>query len=1040
MSEQLYDELGNYIGPELEESEEETSSSSEEESAPVPEAESKALDRIPEYEVDPNAMMIVEEEDAQPITQPIIEPEKTNKFNLISEEKLSGHEYRYLASMRSCPELCRSIAIVGDIHHGKTVLCDLMTEGLDALMDITESETGRTRGGPGQQSKGQQIKGRVTGPNRSTLRSSKGAAHTREKKFTDSRLDEQERGVSIKSSPLCLLLPDLRGKNYLINVLDTPGHVNFLDEVSASVRLSDGAVLCVDALQGPMIGFKKTLQILAHEEVNSMVLYLSCIDRLILELRLPPPDAYLKLRYVIGEVNKLVRETWTSLGKVPPKTFDPAVGNVVFGSGRYSFVFSLRSFAEYYANQKHRGSNPNNVSESTGESCGEHAVYQQPMAYDADTLTQIFWGDIWLNPQTRKFQKKKPAVEDEDEDEDEAVGRTFVDFILKPIYKIFSHVVGEEKPTLKPTLENDLGIFLEESDYDLDTRTLLKKVCRLYFAGVSPLVSAVVEHIPSPKANAHYKVMATYSGSLGTAVAKDMLTLNSEGRCIVHTTKSYHRHDNKTFDVFGRVMSGVLRRGMRLKVLGERYSLHDAEDMALATAEHLWIYQSRFRIEVEAAPAGSWVLIGGVDATILKSSTLAELRPVHPSSGPVVDEPEAEDDWEDEVETFRPLYFAARNVVRIACEPIAPAELPKLVEGLRRVAKAYPSVRTHVEDSGAHVLVCAGELAADCALHDLRVVYGDLELRCADPGTVVCETVIGETATAAAVGTPNGQNKLTLSAGPLEEALVSAIDAQLVHNDLAPRELADLLKKQYGWDTLAARSVWAFGSQGLGVQGLGAQAVPSVLLNDILPSRTDTKRRDVNVVKDFITHGFQWAVREGPLIEEEVRNVKFRLIDATIAPEPLYRNSGQVIPTARRAAYAALLTAEPRLMEPMLLAEVVCPADCVTAVVGVLARRRGRVLSDLPNPGTPLETVLAFVPATDAFGLETDIRIHTSGQAFIQTVFDRWETLPGDPLDTSIRLRPFEPAPLLDLAREFLLKTRRRKGLSDDVSIKRFLD
>ena len=69
----------------------------------------------------------------------------------------------------------------------------------------------------------------------------------------------------------------------------------------------------------------------------------------------------------------------------------------------------------------------------------------------------------------------------------------------------------------------------------------------------------------------------------------------------------------------------------------------------------------------------------------------------------------------------------------------------------------------------------------------------------------------------------------------------------------------------------------------------------------------------------------------------------------------------------------------------------------------------------------------AFLPVIESFGFETDLRYHTQGQAFCASVFDHWAIVPGDPLDKSIVLRPLEPAPIQHLAREFMVKTRRRK-------------
>lgn len=72
--------------------------------------------------------------------------------------------------------------------------------------------------------------------------------------------------------------------------------------------------------------------------------------------------------------------------------------------------------------------------------------------------------------------------------------------------------------------------------------------------------------------------------------------------------------------------------------------------------------------------------------------------------------------------------------------------------------------------------------------------------------------------------------------------------------------------------------------------------------------------------------------------------------------------------------------------------------------------------------------------------LNAAILLVLQGQAFCLSVFDHWSIVPGDPLDRSVVLRPLEPAPVQALAREFMVKTRRRKGMSEDVSINKFFD
>ena len=146
-----------------------------------------------------------------------------------------------------------------------------------------------------------------------------------------------------------------------------------------------------------------------------------------------------------------------------------------------------------------------------------------------------------------------------------------------------------------------------------------------------------------------------------------------------------------------------------------------------------------------------------------------------------------------------------------------------------------------------------------------------------------------------------------------------------------------------------------------------------------------------------------------------MRNVKFRILDASLAQEPIYRGGGQIVPTARRVCYSSFLMvsrtalglfveyaftvakqATPRLMEPIYYVEVQAPADCISAVYTVLARRRGHVTQDIPKAGSPLYTVKALIPVIDANGFETDLRTATQGQAFCLQTFDHWSIVPGN--------------------------------------------
>lgn len=956
MDTDMYDEFGNYIGPELDSddgdddvsidpSSSESEADSDKDAMIASDEEERGMEVVlhedkkyyPDAEevFGPEVETIVQEEDAQPLTEPIIAPVKKKRFALVRQDDYpqTSYEMEYLADMMDSPDLIRNVSLIGHLHHGKTSF-------VDCLMEQTHPEIAKKE--------------------------------SKDLRYTDTLLTEQERGLSIKTQPVTLVLPDIAGKSYLINCMDSPGHVNFSDEVTAAMRLSDGVVLFVDVSEGVMLN---TEQLLKHalQEQMAVTVCINKIDRLILELKLPPNDAYYKIRHVIDEINGLI-STYSSSEKVP--IVSPVLGNVCFASSQYSFCFTLASFAKVYAEQY-----------------GDTFNYR--------SFATKLWGDVYLNQKTRKFEKKAPQTNSQ---------RSFVEFILEPLYKIFSQVVGDVDSTLPKALD-ELDIYVSKEEMKMNIRPLLRLVCSRFLGSFSGFVSMCVEHIPSAKAAAQAKVEHTYTGPHDDSdLSVAMRNCDQSGPLMIHTCKMYSTEDGVSFRVFGRVMSGTVHEGDVVKVLGENYSLDDEEDSRVLTMGRLWISEARYAVQVNRVPAGNWVLMEGVDETIVKTATI--------TSASVT-----------EAHIFRPLKFCTSSVVKIAVEPVNPSELPKMLDGLRKVNKSYPLLTTKVEESGEHVILGTGELYLDSVMHDLRRIYAEIDIKVADPVVAFCETVVDTSSLKCFAETSNKKNKITMIAEPLEKGVAEDIEQQVVKIDWNKKKVGEFFQTKYSWDLLAARSIWAFGPDASG---------PNILVDDTLPSEVD--KLLLAQVKDSIIQGFQWGTREGPLCNEPIRNVKFKILDAVMSPDPLHRGGGHIIPTARRVAYSAFLMATPRLMEPYMFVEVIAPADCVSAVYNVLGRRRGHVTQDAPVPGSPLYTIKAFIPAIDSFGFETDLRTHTLGQAFCLSLFHHWQIVPGDPLDKSVVIKPLEPQPAAHLAREFMVKTRRRKGLPEDVSIQKFFD
>lgn len=955
--ESLYDEFGNYIGPEPEGVESEPSSEEEEEEGPgegptaafeedaeehgheeeqgqqVVLHEDKKYYPDPEEVYGPETEVRYEEEDAQPIEEPLVKPVQKKNLALEEGEPATVYGKDFLLGLLGSANLSRNVALVGHLHHGKTTMVDMLLESTHQV-----DRTGRRR--------------------------------NQRLRYTDSRVDEHEREVSLRACQMSLVLEDRRGKSHGFNLFDTPGHPSFSDEVTASLRLCDGCLLVVDSAEGVMACTRRYAAHAARDGL-SVTLVVNKIDRLVTELRLPPSDAYHKLRSLVEEVNEVLEGNGA-------KPLDPRRGEIAFASARHGWAFTLRSFA---------------------------AVYSDIWGVDDDKLAKRLWGDMWLDPGSRKFVRKAPEGMRE--------RRSFVQFLLEPLYKLYSQAIGEHPVQLERAL-SELGIALTEKEKRLDAEPLARVAVQRTLAPTPSLgiQESLLNAVPPIAECNRTKARLCWRGEGSSQAFEAMAKCDPNGPLIAHVARVQSKPDAGGFECVARVMSGVLEADSAVTVLGEQYSEEDDEDCAQAKVESLAVQCGRYKVSASRAYPGQIVNVDGLGAAVAKTGTII-----------------ARGDKSSARASFRPLNFDTQPVVKVAVEPLNPSELPRMVEGIRSVSRVYPMLEAKVEESGEHTLIGNGELYMDSVMKDLRQVYAEVEVKVADPVTVFRETVADTSRVQCPADSPNWKNRLVMAAEPLESGLAQDIEREHVALSMSKRAVQSFFQENYGYDLLAARSVWAFGPDRNG---------PNLLLDDTLPDEADKSL--LNQCKLPIVQGFQWACREGPLADEPMRSVKVKLMGAEMAQSPAQRAGGQLIPTARRAAYAAFLTASPRLLEPVLAAEVQCSGDCLGAVHTVFSRRRGHVVEERPCPGTPVYCCQGLVPAIESFGLETDVRYHTQGQAFPLTWFDHWQMVPGDPLDGSVTLRPLEPSPSFALARDFAVKTRRRKGLPDDISPSKYLD
>merc|ERR1712203_145793 len=176
----------------------------------------------------------------------------------------------------------------------------------------------------------------------------------------------------------------------------------------------------------------------------------------------------------------------------------------------------------------------------------------------------------------------------------------------------------------------------------------------------------------------------------------------------------------------------------------------------------------------------------------------------------------------------------------------------------------------------------------------------------------------------------------------------------------------------------------------------------------------------LNEIKDSVVAGWQWVSREGPLCDETIRDVRIDMHDVVLHADAIHRGGGQIIPTSRRVFLASMMTAQPRLMEPVFMVEIQCPENAMGGVYSSINRKRGTVVEEINRPGTPLYNIKAYLPVSESFGFTSFLRQNTGGQAFPQMVFHHWDVMNGDPFSDEKTM-------------EIVLTARKRKGLKETI-------
>ncbi|XP_030786533.1 elongation factor-like GTPase 1 isoform X2 [Rhinopithecus roxellana] len=596
-------------------------------------------------------------------------------------------------------------------------------------------------------------------------------------RYMDSREDEQIRGITMKSSAISLHYAT-GNEEYLINLIDSPGHVDFSSEVSTAVRVCDGCIIVVDAVEGvcPQINAltgtlftSKVLEERAERETESQV----------------NPHS---------EQGEQVYDWSTGLEDTDDSQlyFSPEQGNVVFTSAIDGWGFGIEHFAR---------------------------IYSQKIGIKKEVLMKTLWGDYYINMKAKKIMKG-----------DQAKGKKplFVQLILENIWSLYDAVLKKDKDKIDKIVTSlGLKIGAREARHS-DPKVQINAICSQWLPISHAVLAMVCQKLPSPldiTAERVERLMCTgsqtfdslppetqalkaafmkcgseetapviifvskmfavdakalpqnkprpltqeeiaqrrerarqrHAEKLAAAQGQAPLEPTQDGSALETCPKGEEPRDEEqqvesmtpkpvlqeednqeSFIAFARVFSGVARRGKKIFVLGPKYSpleflrrvplgfsappddLPPVPHMAYCALENLYLLMGRELEYLEEVPPGNVLGIGGLQDFVLKSATLCSL----PSCPP-----------------FIPLNFEATPIVRVAVEPKHPSEMPQLVKGMKLLNQADPCVQILIQETGEHVLVTAGEVHLQRCLDDLKERFAKIHISVSEPIIPFRETI-----------------------------------------------------------------------------------------------------------------------------------------------------------------------------------------------------------------------------------------------------------------------------------------------------------
>lgn len=455
------------------------------------------------------------------------------------------------------------------------------------------------------------------------------------------------------------------------------------------------------------------------------------------------------------------------------------------------------------------------------------------------------------------------------------------------------------------------------------------------------ILGIVIKHHPSPILAQKYRIPKIWHGELESETGKSLLNCNPNGPVAFCVTKIVI--DKYAGEVAaGRLFSGTVKIGQEVYMNQAKKSVR---------LQQVSLYKGAHRVAFEEIPAGNIVGLVGLKGVFTGETVSTEAT-----------------------EPFESIKHLFEPVITKSIEPKNSAELPKLIELLKQVAKEDPTVKIEInEETGENLISGMGELHLEIIENRMKTEKG-LDVNTSAPIVVYRETIQKKSGEFEGKS-PNKHNKLYFVVEPLEDDIYNAIKAG---------EIPEMrLRKK---DTAIFDKVVE-----LGVPHKESRCYADIFNGNVL---IDNTRGIVHIgeIIGMVMDGFEDVMSGGILAKEPCMKVKVRLMDCKLHEDAIHRGPAQMLPAVRDGIRLALNDAKAAMFEPLQQLQIECPSQFMGDISRLVQNKRGQLLN-MEQEGEAL-TVHALIPVAELLGWSSDLRSTTSGRGASFLEYQKFDKLP----------------------------------------------